>query len=195
MPIIPNGYAQLNQVIALAGDTDEMITTIGLKFDGITFADVPTIMEAAFDAWELNFKGRMTADYSLMRIDSYSNFGGENLTYTTTQAAVQCQVAQNSAPQNCAYLLKKITGTGGRTGRGRMYVPGVSEEVVSATGVVTGSTVTAWNTAAAAYLTALNGIAGVDHAVLLHSQIGDLPMEITTIVCDSRIATQRRRLR
>lgn len=195
MPIIPPGFAQLNHVIALAGDNEEMICTMAIKYADVTFADVPDIIESCFDAFEGRFKGRMTADYTIMRIDSYSNFAGLNQVYTSQQPAVPCLIAQNSTPQNCAFLIKKMTNTGGRTGRGRMYVPGVSEEIVSPAGVVTASTVSAWNTALASYISDLNAIVGVDFPCLLHSQVGDLPMEITSLICDTRIATQRRRLR
>lgn len=94
---------------------------------------------------------------------------------------------------NTAFLLKKQTAQGGRKHRGRMFLPGVAETVVDQGGLVTPVEVTAISTDCAALLTALT--ANQVPMVLLHNDIGTPPTVVTSLFCDSKVATQRRRLR
>ena len=100
-----------------------------------------------------------------------------------------------SASPNVAYLVRKNTGFGGRTGRGRMYFPGAGEPNVDAGGNVLAAHVTAWNSALEAMRTALVALGLVP--TLLHGAGSPVtsPMPITSFSTDSKVATQRRRLR
>lgn len=103
-------------------------------------------------------------------------------------------------PQNCALLVRKSVA-GGKPGR--MYVPGLLEEDVSPTGAV-GSTPLA--TLQAVYTGMYADVVGLvvdgESPVpgLMSKVSGSSPAayilnEITSLTVDSRIATQRRRLR
>lgn len=97
-----------------------------------------------------------------------------------------------AVPPNVSILVHKITGAGGRQGRGRMYMPCWVEGTVDHAGVVDA-------TLRANLQTNLNNFRIAMAAddlplVLLH---GDLltPYPIDILTVDTRAATQRRRLR
>lgn len=96
------------------------------------------------------------------------------------------------AVPNTAMLVRKVTGLGGRSNRGRLYLPGVSTSVITDTGQI-GSTALGdyqevWDT----WLTGLDG-EGIT-PVILHSSSSD-PTAITSMRVEPVLATQRRRLR
>ena len=94
-----------------------------------------------------------------------------------------------------SYLIRKNTGFGGRTGRGRLYLPGVTETAHLEGGMIPAATVTSVNTAFESFRSALVTLGLVP--TLLHAAGSPvtLPRPITSFTCDSKTATQRRRLR
>lgn len=97
-----------------------------------------------------------------------------------------------TAPPNVAMLVRKKTLLGGRTGRGRFYLPGVPEESVQPSGVIDSSTVSAFQLRMTNFLAALETYGAP--MVLLHNASSD-PTVVTNLVVDTKVATQRRRLR
>ncbi len=100
-----------------------------------------------------------------------------------------------TASPNVTYLIRKNTGFGGRTGRGRMYLPGVVEGAVNEGGAITAAQVTSMTNALEAMRTALIAIGLVP--TLLHGAASpvQVPMPITSFTPDTVAATQRRRMR
>lgn len=101
-----------------------------------------------------------------------------------------------SQPPNVALLIHKVTGRGGRAGRGRMFIPwGLAESEVVDVGTLTSAAVTKVNTALAAFIDEMEGD---DLPLLLfHNEGtagGDEPNQITSMRCDPRVGTQRRRM-
>lgn len=101
-----------------------------------------------------------------------------------------------SVTPNVALLLHKRTARGGRRGRGRMYLPwAVITSNVDEGGVITPATVTASQTKATQFLSALS--VNTVPMVLLHnpgqSSAGP-PNPVTSLQVDNRVGTQRRRL-
>jgi hypothetical protein len=91
-----------------------------------------------------------------------------------------------------AVLVRKRTNLGGKRHRGRFYLPGLIEGGVNERGEVSSATQTAFQTQAAEMLAALI-TAGIP-MVILHNGI-TAPTPVTELIVDSRVATQRRRLR
>lgn len=111
-----------------------------------------------------------------------------------------------SGPPQVSYLMKKNTTAGGRGGGGRMYIPGLSEELVSENGHIQSGTVTDLDAAWGSWLESISTSAGT--MVLLHAfgtrQASDgstvtvpakAPTNVTSLTCDGTVATQRQRLR
>lgn len=196
MAQIPPGYAQANHRMLLTGDPDEMIVTMGIKFTTILFEDLDDIANALYDAWADAWEPSTVATWSFQGVTLYANIGGENFVVSSTTAVRVGDLSAGSLPQNNAYLVQKRTALGGRSNRGRLYQPGVFQDVVDDSGLLTGAFQASQQTAINSWLTAIQGITGVEDAVVLHSE-GDIdpPTVITSLRLDSRIATQRRRLR
>ena len=97
-------------------------------------------------------------------------------------------------PQNCSFMLKKITASSGRANRGRMYLPpfGIAEADVTSTGTIVAGTYTTVNNRVQEFLSQINAIPY--GPVLFHTTPSD-STPLTGLVLDTRIATQRRRLR
>lgn len=111
-------------------------------------------------------------------------------------------VSSEQLPAASAVLVRKLA-TGGRAARnGRTYWPGVPE--ASTTGnSLTGTAVTSWNTQLALFLSGVSqsgasSFGGYDsHMVVVHTLAGIFTdhTDVTSLALDSRLATQRRRLR
>jgi hypothetical protein len=143
----------------------------------------------------------MNAGYTLEQVVTYAGNDGPPFVNVSSLAKIAGTQTPAVVPQNTAYLIRKRTDLAGRRGRGRMYVPGVSEADSGATGMVLASAVTAWQTAFNNWFNDLTVTVGnrfYPPAVLHRSEgigVEPLPTLVTSFVVDSRVATQRRRLR
>lgn len=95
-------------------------------------------------------------------------------------------------PLNSCYLVQKRTNTGGRRGRGRMYLPGVAIGATEEDGTVSIGVVGGIETNFAAMLAEMP--AGWSPA-LMHATAPFLPTPIAAFAPQGKIATQRTRLR
>ena len=191
---IPAGYGQVN--LQFTGDV--LPTGAECTF-GVDLGSLPTTLEDLADA--------VANAYNVEQCDSDVVAGvvlssvlvkaGPNATGPSVVLAVNIPgtASGQSVGPNTAYLLQKNTNFGGRAGRGRMYLPGCSESAVDQNGLLNGSGATVvgghWNDFAANLATYGTPL------VLLHSSGSPLntPTVITSITCDARVATQRRRNR
>lgn len=101
-----------------------------------------------------------------------------------------------SVPPNCALLVHKRTARGGRRGRGRLYIPwAMAGSSVDEAGVINASILTGLQTKATQFLSSLT-TNNVPMVVLHNLGISTMgpPNLVTSVVCDTRIGTQRRRL-
>lgn len=102
------------------------------------------------------------------------------------------------APPNVAYLVHKhIEATAGNR-PGRAFLVGVTEANANEDGVILAASVTGWNAIWADFLDGLSG-AGSNQLVVVHKppiDEGEADVsEITSLTIDTRVATQRRRMR
>lgn len=189
--VIPPGFANAAFRYSLTGDPEVMVTTCGFVLDGDP-ADLANGLVVGHNA---EFAaGTISADWTFLGVHlAVGQDGAPPVTVEANVPRAGSGGAQN-IPNNCAYLLRKLTGFGGRTGRGRMYIPPffASEADISRTGMVTEPTRTNmennWRNVLALEL----------QPVLFHDDAGAgpfVPTPITQFVMDARIATQRRRMR
>lgn len=130
-------------------------------------------------------------------------FEGTSVTWTIAGEPVigeSFQPLTGTAPEqtvtvNCALLVRKLTSSGGRKNRGRMYVPpfNIVEDDVSNAGVlfsgfVSGQT-DGWNQ----YRDKL--VTDDIFPAVLHSDPADAPTNIDSFQAQGLLATQRRRMR
>lgn len=200
--IIPPGYLQAVYVIRLAGDSEDMVVTCGHELDSASGANAD---DAANDLF-IAFKNELipaffNAEYSLDNVTVYLGQDGPTLVNISDQPAEVGGGSFNVQPPNVAYLIRKRTDLGGRRGRGRFYMPCVSESTVDAVGNVSTTAQTNIQTALDDWMTALTDTIGsrLYPPVVLHRSEGigtePPPTPITRFTIDSKVATQRRRLR
>lgn len=195
MAPIPTGYVLFKFRHRLVGDLEEMICTVGAETTASTAQNRTDSCDYAFDNWRDNVIPNMANTYSIVGVDGVFGSASGDITHTSTAAANNGGSASAPLPQNCAVLVRKNSGVGGRANRGRLYVPGPAEGTISSTGVIDATPLAAWQTAFNNFLLGFPIDPLVGDAVIFHSDVALPPTVITDFRVDSVIATQRRRLR
>lgn len=195
----PVGYAHFLIEIDLDNDEDAFAVTHGLQTDLASASAVEhcnKVMSAFGGAWDQVLSNNAQVSRA---IGYFGQDGTDDLIVESDLVAIPGTSAGAKLPQNCAALVKKRTGLGGRKNRGRVYIPNVLNEAeVSDTGVITGSTVVNFQTYADQWFVNVTGTVGglypATPMVILHRD-GSAPTAVTQLVMDPVLATQRRRLR
>lgn len=209
--VIPAGFAEITTVLAPTLDPSPATFTIGT--DGIT--DVASL-NLACASWVNALSdpdgvlGMLCSDYTILRVEGRTDPEGSNLVAEVPLGVVGLG-GPETLPSNCALLIRKVTGLGGRRNRGRVFLPGcIGESQVSNTGLINPAdavaALEAWEVTTDAY-TALGNDLYLFHndevrnpafpppsTVLMANPDPD-PTLITSWVLDPVIATQRRRMR
>lgn len=197
MPVIPPGFAHCANRFALVGDPEPIFVTFGLDVSGVS-GDFTAAAINVSTAWAAansplnNLSNQYTLNGIILTV---GQDGGDPIIveYSPSQAG---RSSSAPMPQNCAYLVRKRTGLGGRQHRGRLFMPGLNETLVDPAGVMSSATVAVLQGDWDAFLAAVNDPTPM---VILHSDplVGSppAPTDVTSLPVDNRIATQRRRLR
>ncbi len=192
--LIPDGFAQANIRFTGANLPSGAEVTLGL--DKRTFLGSPVAAATAvLNAFQkpimrARIVTQTTISSCLVKFGPQATGASGEFSNPLTGTA-----ANEPASPNVTWLIRKNTAAGGRTGRGRMYLPGISEPALSGAGVIIPAEITAMNDAMAALLLELQN-AELD-PVVLHAPLSPVttPIAITSLTVDSTVATQRRRLR
>lgn len=198
--IIPPGFAQCAWHLALAGDPEPIVITFGVSVDTLP------VTQAIVNDLHLGLKtgagllAQISSSYTSLKAVMYvGQDGGPPVVWESNNSTQVGGGAGAPLPQNNAVLITKRTASAGRRNKGRLYCPGIGEGAVDAVGTIAGATVTAFQTAADAWLTAINATTGIGGMVILHTSGGvttpPAPTPVTALVVQPKIATQRRRLR
>lgn len=208
---IPPGYGHVIHSLKLDTDAQPMAVTFGVKISPAV--TTTTLAQDVTDACATIFHDdvlpHFSSHYSLLQTEMHYRFETDLPTDPTRVAVGALSGAGGSsdqpAPQNCAILIHKRTSHAGRRGRGRLYLPGPLEASVDQAGVIQPSPYLAsLQTMANTWNSDIDGVADLDgHMWLLHSTTPAIPVptdlpvpyEVTSLIVDPIIATQRRRLR
>ena len=137
--IIPDGTAQANLLFTGSGVPTGAQITLGLSVD--TFVGTPTDAAAVvIDAWDdSNIENQLVNQVALTGV--LVKFG-PNATGPAAQVSANIPGAstQDGVTPNVSVLVQKNTGLGGRSGRGRFYIPGLPESTVLSSGIIGPST-------------------------------------------------------
>lgn len=194
MPI-PLEFGEAWFAFAVAGDSELAYTHLAY---GVAATITQAAVDAGFQSFIDQFKVRFPGTVTLM--------GGHFLEQTSAgirrwDASVTAAVGTlvgNALPINCSILVKKQTALGGRRNRGRMFFPCPEESATDPAGVYAPASVTAFNVQTAKLLTGgtvHTAFGFLGDPVVLHETGSQTPAEVTDLVTQSKIATQRRRLR
>lgn len=179
-----------------AGDAEIMTTALGFGTEeGLTDPALFLLGGDIIDAWTLSMKAICPLTYVMG--PHWADVGktdAENLRfdYSGTVAGEGSSVAY---PPNTAYLVRKVTTAPGRHGRGRMYIPGVGQGAAFDNGVLLTGFLDGLNDALGEFITAALLIEGVTELQLYHETESPSPSQVVALVGQSKVATQRRRLR
>lgn len=191
--LIPSGYGQVTFKFGGFGMRFPGVMTLGLDVS----AALAPIEEIADDLTTI-----MSTFIDSNAISSSLEFRGVLLKYGPTAtgpsvetSTVQAGTGSSQASSQVAYLIHKNTALGGRAGKGRMYLPGVTESAVNANGSIDSGTLDTLTADIETFGSAIAAL-GID-PVVLHGEDSPLstPTPITSLTVDSIVATQRRRLR
>lgn len=187
--IIPVGYYHIQHFFGGTSLPNGAAITYGLGGFG---AGTPAeAAEACHDAFASTFLLDMSSTTQIVetRAKAGPNDVGPFGSYTEILVGGQ---TDSPVPPNTALLVEKRTAVGGRSGRGRFYLPGVPEGSVPGSGILTVTIQGFWQARADAFLTALETFS--TGMYVLHNTSSD-PTSVTDLQVDPVVATQRRRLR
>lgn len=195
--LIPLGSALAKYVVSLAGDAEDMIFTCGHDISllaggqaaaDLAFTNLLTAIPAA--NWGTNF----TLEGVELVVGGTSSGLGPYFTYFSSGAAVTGTSSGTRPPNNTAALVTKQTSVAGRRGRGRMFIPGFIPAVnVNEAGVIE----SAVRTVRQGLLDDWFEKCQVENLemVILHSSAPATPAVLDGLRLESKMATQRRRMR
>lgn len=192
--VIPPGFAEIALFLSFENDPEPMVTTIGMSTtDPLTVTDLEDLGTAFHTALDDELVDEMT----LIKVKSTEGNDGSPI---ITEANMALDFSNSGAPllPNTAVLVRKNTGVGGRSQRGRMYIPGYRAESVFSYGVIDPTNVLSLQGAITDVFENFVGLGapwGVP--VLLHTTDAPdtTPTELVSLTVEARLATQRRRLR
>lgn len=190
---IPTGYAQATWFFGGGGMPLGGAITAGLDIGGAvgTPLELATGLFGAFGGTVMN---QVSSEITLTgcRVKFGPDETGPSAEFNGAVAGAN---TGECSPPNVTFLVRKLTALGGRSGRGRWYIPGVRETSVGEDGVLQEGSVTFMQAELDDFLVAVGALN--TNLVVLHQPGAPLttPTPLTALQCDSRVATQRRRLR
>ena len=155
--------------------------------------------QAVLDAYVVHILPVLTDSITVLSatfVDLSSSTGDTGEVIPSAGPSTSGAVHVDASPPQCTYLVKLQTGGGRATRGGRTFLPGVRSDEVSENGVVAGGTVTTVTNAYADFMDALITSEAGQLGVLHRNVSGpDSCTDVTQAICETSIATQRRRLR
>lgn len=171
------------------GDFDDYaLLTIGTRSPATTAANVASEMRGRITP----FMARFPSSRRLVQTRVVYNDGFGLAEGLDTTVVVGGDSATTYTPPNNAFLVHKNSNLIGRKYHGRWYIPSVAEGAVDPAGTVSAADIAIWNPILATYLAGC--VTDGNTPIIFHSD-GSLANTITSLTIDTKVATQRRRLR
>lgn len=193
-PQIPAGYALVRHHFTCAEGDGHAYLLYGVHNTGSISAD--SVAVAAISAYEggSSFLPSQSDQYTHADVYVVANLGG-TLSEATHSSGTVGGNPNPPMPPQVSVLVQKQTTTVGRTGRGRLYIPGFPSTALqsSNSGLLTNTALGDYQACAAAFFSAL--VADGVPMVLLHRNVLVAPTLITAFNVEQNVATQRRRNR
>jgi hypothetical protein len=192
MPIIPDGFAQVNFVFTGGAVPTGAEVTFGLNIE--EYGNPPASLAEDVGTAFFPVMGELNAGVNLTAVRAKY---GPSITGPSGEFAFSEGGGDGGAASTpgLAWLVHKTTSLGGRAGRGRMYLPGLSEADVGGDGSISETPRALLEADLATFMGDLTSLLLIP--VVLHGDESpiSLPTAITSLNVDSLAATQRRRMR
>lgn len=196
MPVlVPVGEAIASYNWQCSGDAEVQSVTFGVSHTGAIPEDEwPIDLDSIAGTAGLKTASAFGTDWTYVGCEVRVMTSTGFITYNQPATVVGTRTG-STAPTNVALLVSKLTASGGRKHRGRMYLPAayVSPSDYLPNGSVLSTRVTALQTIMTALLTNMN--TALFQMRLFHADGSTAPTTVTSLRVESRLATQRRRLR
>jgi len=209
MPSIPVGFAQVKFEFTVTGVTRAMCTTLGIGRpssggDALVAHDLANDMAAH---WAKFFPAPSTTNayrFNGCTAAVQEMADSQDVAHSDASIFVAGGLGQKSPPINSAILVEKHTSKGGKRYRGRMYLPPcyITANATGSAGEIDGAEFAATQIKLNNFFEAVVEGDGTKpyQPVLLHNQkeggeVSYIPTEITALVLDRQLATQRKRMR
>jgi hypothetical protein len=199
--IIPAGFAQCTLIWTASGDNEPMNCVFGVALEsGISDPlAVANDMQAAWaQAWlPATLSNRYVFQGVRVTIGNDGPDPGPTSDFILPVAGTS---STTFLPSNCALLVRKRTNFGGRTNRGRFFLPAgyIKESDADENGQLQTASQTAFQSNMTAFLTNIAAKPSTASMVILHDSSSPgthVPTVVQNLSVDNRIATQRLRMR
>lgn len=182
---------------SLEGDPEEMVTTCGMSitFPGSNQDRVTELYGQATAAGSITPSDGMIAPWTFVGVTLYTrDLDGELSVFEHVQPITFVGGIQATPPVNVACLVRKRTPFAGASRRGRFYLPpfALEEAQISPQGV---HSTAQYNALAARVDGWYSNMVSNDCQPVIHHADGSPSTIVTSFQLDTRVATQRRRLR
>lgn len=188
--IIPSGFGQAVATFDFIGGFSNPIQMV-FGYENTNAVSATTAAQAignelgaAFNDANFDASGILQTVATIQQPGDESGLAIINQTGAGTSAAL---------PPNSCFLVHKLTATGGRPGRGRMYWPSVNRDAVLETGAVNPVNAVVIQGQMTDLLLGMSS--DFLPMVVLHTSALISPSPVIALSLDALIATQRRRLR
>lgn len=194
--VIPTGFGSAAFIFTTTAGTGPFVTTIGVDIGSLggSFVNAANAIKSSFtSAFGSQLASQLTLDRVTLAVGQDGPGGSVD---SDTAPAAMTGSASGQSAMAVAAIMRKVTNELGRSGRGRMFLPGsLNESDVEPNGSISPARRTALNTAGASFLTLLEG--GGTPAVLLHADTSglDTPTPIEGLIVSNLIGLVRGRIR
>lgn len=187
--VIPSGFGQATLVWSGSAVPLGAVSTHGFEHSG--GGDPSTVAGVIASVWDTTWMANVSSAINLDRVEVKFGPDATGPSGDATSGTAGGGTGLAVTPQ-VAWLVRKNTGLGGRKGRGRMYLPGLEEGNVNSGGNIDA---TVLSNAQTDLDTILSGLATLN--LPMHLLHGDAtpPTEVTSLVAQAQVGTQRRRNR
>lgn len=193
--VIPATYAQLTYEFGGAGLPTGAQVTCGLNTQLWEGTPDEAALAARLELDDANIVESLSNVVRLVR--TTVRFGPEPLGPTGVDTGqILGGIANPYDTPAVSFLVKKTTGIGGKTARGRWYWPGIPDAQTENAGVMAAAFQTDMQTKFTGWLTSMQGLGLIP--VILHQQPSssdEPPYPIIGMTVERALATQRRRQR
>lgn len=206
-PTYQNNLVLATTAVAHSGMVRESLVTYALE-DPTDIHGAQAWADFLQDAFADAHKSQTDSQATIMRTSVLKGDGSSTPEVGISTAAGTAGTASASTlPPNCACLVKKVTGVGGRINRGRLYMPWyLTEADVDETGLIDPTAVSSRQTAMNDWKTAVEAEGPSD--MIIANRVYDLPWtdparvvtevnigaSLIALTVENMLATQRRRM-
>lgn len=196
MTVVPDEYCEMQFLYSGPSSTGGGMWTLGWSTGGVTDDTADPDLIAA---WEPLVSEQLSGEVVWDTLRLVFGTADPSAPVVRDVPAGVSGASVQGLPMNCAFLVQKRSNMGGRKNRGRMYLPGVPEDALTAGNQLASGSVEDLQLAVDAAVTATqlafaSGGAPTSQGAILHAVVTETPTLIQSYSVSNTLVTQRKRL-